>query len=165
MITVKNAKGKIELVTESQVPADQLVEELFDLWRWLRHMSYSIREGEATVQQFWLLHQLRSRGALSVGEVASALGVSQSSATIASKRLEVAGLVTRQRRSTDERVVEIRLTDAGCDKVESWRQRRRDAVAELLEPLDQAEREELARLVARVLSLTHGGEQYSRGDT
>ncbi len=144
----------IELVTESQVPADQLVEELFDLWRWLRHMSYSIREGEATVQQFWLLHQLMNRGALSVGEVAAALGVSQSSATIACKRLEVAGLVTRRRRTSDERVVEISLTEAGCDKVESWRTRRREAVAELLQPLNDEERDELGRLVARVLSLS-----------
>ncbi len=136
-----------------QVPTDQLVEGLFDLWRWLRHVSYSIREGEATPQQFWLLHQLHRRGELSVGEVAEALGVSQSSATIACKRLEVAGLVRRSRRPTDERVVEISLTAEGRCKVDSWRQRRRNAVSELLEPLDPAERDELQRVVARVLKL------------
>jgi DNA-binding MarR family transcriptional regulator len=148
-----NVKGRHGVSTDSQVSTDQLVEELFDLWRWLRHMSYSIREGEATPQQFWLLHQLRRRGALTVGEVAEALGVSQSSATIACKRLEVAGLVRRSRRPSDERVVEISLTEEGRCTVESWRQRRRQAVAALLEPLHPDERDELERLVARVLSL------------
>jgi len=140
--------------TDNLASTDQLVEELFDLWRWLRHVSYSIREGEATSQQFWLLHQLRNRGALTVGEVALALGVSQSSATIACKRLESAGLVRRTRRTNDERVVEITLTEEGRCKVESWRQRRRQAVATLLEPLSAEERSDLQRLVGRVLSLT-----------
>ncbi len=147
-----SAKGH-DVPSDNLASTDQLVEELFDLWRWLRHVSHSIREGEATSQQFWLLHQLRNRGTLTVGEVAAALGVSQSSATIACKRLESAGLVRRERRTTDERVVEITLTEEGRCKVESWRQRRRKAVANLLEPLDLEEREELQRLVARVLSL------------
>lgn len=132
---------------------DQLVEDLFDLWRWLRNMSYSIRENEVTPQQSWLLHQLRRRGKLTISEVATALGVSQSSATTACKRLELAGWVTRLRRADDERVVEVSLTEAGEAKVESWRQRRRQAVADLLAPLRAEDRDELQRLVERVLVL------------
>lgn len=140
---------------------DQLVEDLFDLWRWLRNMSHSIRENEVTPQQSWLLHQLRRRDKLTISEVATALGVSQSSATTACKRLELAGWVTRSRRADDERVVEVSLTDAGAAKVESWRQRRRQAVTELLAPLRVEDRDELQRLVERVLVLaeTSNGTQ------
>jgi DNA-binding MarR family transcriptional regulator len=147
-------KGTFELSTDQELATDLLVEELFDLWRWLRHVSYSIRKGEATAQQFWLLHQLGRRGSMTVGDVAEALGISQSSATIACKRLEVSGLVTRSRRPSDERVVEIALTDAGRDKVDSWRLRRRQALSELLAKLELGERDELGRLMARLLSLT-----------
>ncbi|HVX31061.1 MAG TPA: MarR family transcriptional regulator [Nitrolancea sp.] len=140
---------------------DQLVEDLFDLWRWLRNMSYSIRENEVTPQQSWLLHQLRRQGKLTISEVATALGVSQSSATTACKRLELAGWVTRSRRSDDERVVEVSLTEAGNAKVERWRQRRRQAVADLLASLRPEDRDELQRLVERVLELaeTSSGAQ------
>ena len=130
---------------------DQLVEDLFDLWRWLRNMSHSVRENEVTPQQSWLLHQLRRREKLTIGEVAEALGVSQSSATTACKRLELAGWITKSRSIDDERVVEVSLTEAGTAKVESWRQRRRQAVADLLEPLCPEERDELQRLVERML--------------
>jgi len=135
------------------VVADPLDEDLFDLWRWLRNVSHSIRENEVTPQQSWLLHQLRRRGKLTISEVATALGVSQSSATTACKRLELAGWVTRSRRADDERVVDVSLTDAGNAKVESWRQRRRQAVADLLAPLRAEDRDELQRLVERVLVL------------
>jgi len=133
------------------VSTDQLVEDLFDLWRWLRNMSNSIRENEVTPQQSWVLHQLRRREKLTIGEVAEALGVSQSSATTACKRLEISGWITKSRSADDERVVEVSLTEAGAIKVESWRQRRRQAVAELLAPLHADERDEFQRLVERLL--------------
>jgi DNA-binding MarR family transcriptional regulator len=130
---------------------DQLVEDLFELWRWLRHMSNAIREGEITREQFWLLHQLRRRETLSISDVAEALGISQSTATTACKRLEAAGLITRTRSEADERVVEVSLTDLGRDTVEGWRRRRREAVVELLAPLDESERDELQRLLEKLL--------------
>lgn len=131
--------------------SDQLVEDLFDLWRWLRRMSNEIRQGEITREQFWLLHQLRRRDAMSIGDVAEALGVAQSTATTACKRLEASGLITRTRRSDDERVVEVELTDHGRTTVEGWRRRRREAVAALVAPLDDPERAELERLIELLL--------------
>ena len=41
---------------------DQLVEDLFDLWPWLRDMSYSIRENEVTPQQSWVLRRAAGAG-------------------------------------------------------------------------------------------------------
>ena len=141
---------------------DQLVESLFDLWRWLRHMSNEIRQSDLTREQFWLLHQLRRRGTLSIGEVAGTLGISQSTATTACKRLEAAGLITRSRRVDDERVVEVELTEQGRSAVNDWRRRRREAVAELLAPLNDTERDELQRLIQCVLD---GTSNASRSTT
>ena len=62
-------------------------------------------ERKITPEQYWLLRLLRKRGTLSIGEVAEALGVTGSSATTACKRLEKAGLLTRERQSDDERMV------------------------------------------------------------
>ena len=139
---------------------DQLVESLFDLWRWLRHMSNDIRQGDLTREQSWLLHQLRRRGALSIGEVAEILSISQSTSTTACKRLEAAGLITRTRRSDDERVVDIALTDLGRATVEDWRRRRREAVTDLLTPLDDAEQDMLQQLIQRLLD----GTSHTRVD-
>lgn len=134
---------------------DQLVESLFDLWRWLRQMSNDIRQGDITREQFWLLHQLRRRGPLTISAVAEIVGITQSTATTACKRLEAAGLITRSRRSDDERMVEVSLTELGLTTVEGWRRRRREAAAELLAPLGEPERAELQRLIQLVL---HGTE-------
>jgi DNA-binding MarR family transcriptional regulator len=142
---------------------DQLVESLFDLWRWLRHMSNAIRQGDITREQFWLLHQLRRRGSLTISEVAETVGITQSTATTACKRLEAAGLISRSRRSDDERVVEVSLTERGRTTVEGWRRRRREAVAELLAPLSEPERDELQRLIQLVLKGT-GVSTHAPGD-
>ncbi len=144
---------------------DQLVESLFDLWRWLRHMSNELRQGEVTREQSWLLHQLRRHGTLTIGEVADTLGISQSTATTACKRLESSGLITRSRRVADERVVEVELTELGRASVEGWRRRRREAVAELLAPLNDQERDVLQHLIQCVLDGTESGGRSTTGTT
>lgn len=50
-------------------------------------------------QQYWLLRQLRRDGALNMGELVQALGITTGSATVACKRLEKAGLLTRERQA------------------------------------------------------------------
>lgn len=133
--------------------SDQLVEDLLLLWRVLRRVSHPVRQGEITPQQYWLLHQLWRKGPLSIGDLADAVGVSQSAATTACKRLEKAGLVTRQRQTSDERVVLVELTGHGREQFEIWRRRQREALAHLLAPLSEADRQELQRLVEQVLAM------------
>ena len=48
-----------------------------------------------------------------VDEIAKMLGTAASTASELAKRMERKGLITRRRSKIDERVVEIRLTDAG----------------------------------------------------
>ncbi|HET8629158.1 MAG TPA: MarR family transcriptional regulator [Thermomicrobiales bacterium] len=131
---------------------ERLVEDLLALWRLLRRASSPVRRAESTPEQYWLLTTLHRQGALPVGELAAALGITGSSATTACKRLERAGLVRRERQRSDERVVRVALTAAGAERVASWQRERREALARLLAPLDDAEREQLQRLVERVLA-------------
>jgi DNA-binding MarR family transcriptional regulator len=104
-----------------------------------------------TPEQYWLLRLLRRRGALSIGELAEALGVTGSSVTTACKRLEKAELVTRERQVDDERMVRVALTDQGLARIESWERQRRDLLTQLLAPLDSQEQRTLQQLLERIL--------------
>jgi DNA-binding MarR family transcriptional regulator len=133
------------------MPTDRLTESLMIFWRALHRLSNPIDQGEITAQQYWLLRHLKLHDASNIGELAAALGISQSSTTIACKRLEKAGLVTRRRCDSDERVVRVSLTEAGHQRIAAWRQRRREMVERFLAPLDQRERDELQRVIDHVL--------------
>ncbi len=130
---------------------EKLAEELLMLWRILRGLSHPVRHAEMTPEQYWLLRLLNSAGPLSIGELASALGIATSSATAACKRLEKAGLLTRERQVDDERIVRVSLTEQGLARIDAWRQRKREALTLLLSVLDQHEQQELQRIIERVL--------------
>lgn len=145
-------------MNHAPVATDQLVEDLLSLWRVLRRRTHPVHRAEMTLEQFWLLRHLARRGPSSIGQLAAALGISQSAATTACKRLERDGLLTRERQAEDERVVLVGLTPLGTQQVEVWRKRRRAALAELLAPLEPPEQAELERLIRRVLETAEGAE-------
>lgn len=131
--------------------ADRLVDDLLALYRVIRRGSHPVHRAEMTPEQYWLLRLLSRRGALSIGELAEALGVTGSSMTTACKRLEKAGLVTRTRQSEDERVVQVTLTEQGHERVEVWHQQRRTLLLQLLTPLEQQDQDTLQRLLELML--------------
>lgn len=133
------------------MPPEEPVEELLGLCRLLNRLANPVRRGEITAEQFWLLRQLRRGGSQTVGDIARALGVTQSSATIACQRLERQGLVRRYRGSADERVVSVALTPTGEEQWAEWRARRRTLLREMLSSLEPEEQRELRRLLERVL--------------
>jgi DNA-binding MarR family transcriptional regulator len=133
------------------MPMDHLVDEILALYHLIRRTSHPVHRAEITPEQYWLLRLLRRKGELSVGELAEALGVTGSSVTTACKRLEKAGLVTRERQSDDERIVRVKLTTQGHEHVEAWRLRRRDIVAQWLIALESDEQEMLQHLLERLL--------------
>ena len=71
-----------------------------------------------TPRQLEVLSHISRRDRWSVGEVASALGVSSAAATKAIVRLERKGLVTRNVDMMDRRCVNVRITRAGNDVVQ-----------------------------------------------
>jgi DNA-binding MarR family transcriptional regulator len=108
-----------------------------------------------------LLRLLDRAGPLSVGELASELGIATSSATAACKRLEKAGLLTRERQLDDERIVQVALTQQGRAQLDAWHQRKREALTQLLSVLDEHEQQELHQMIGRVLQAadTRGHEE------
>jgi DNA-binding MarR family transcriptional regulator len=103
-----------------------------------------------TPEQYWLLQRLQS-GPHNIGELAQGLGITTGSATVACKRLEKAGLVTRTRQAEDERVVHVSLTEQGLTQISMVREQRRTSLTHLLQVLDAQEQQELQRLVELLL--------------
>jgi DNA-binding MarR family transcriptional regulator len=66
-----------------------------------------------TYPQYLVMLVLWERDHLSVGDLGERLQLDSGTLTPLLKRMESAGLVERRRRPSDERSVEIRLTDAG----------------------------------------------------
>lgn len=66
-----------------------------------------------TYPQYLMLSVLAEEDGMTVGAIAGRLALESSTVTPPVKRLEQAGLVTRQRSQVDERQVQVRLTDAG----------------------------------------------------
>jgi DNA-binding MarR family transcriptional regulator len=66
-----------------------------------------------TYPQYLVLLVLWERGPVRVKELGAALDLDSGTLSPLLKRLEAAGLVTRDRRADDERSVEVRLTPAG----------------------------------------------------
>ncbi|ESX16557.1 MarR family transcriptional regulator [Mesorhizobium sp. M1148] len=66
-----------------------------------------------TYPQYLVLNALAEARGMSVGSIAHRLALESSTITPLVKRMEQAGLVTRQRSQTDERQVQVDLTPAG----------------------------------------------------
>lgn len=132
--------------------SDRLVEDLLALRRVMRLHTHPIQPGDITPQQFWLLRLLYTQGRMNISALAAELDVSASATTTTCRRLEAKGLVVRHRSPVDVRIVEIELTDLGRQTVEDWQLRRREAMSELLVPLDSEERQSLRELIEQILN-------------
>lgn len=133
--------------------ADQLLDGLFAIWRLMRRAISTNQQSTLTLEQFWLLRQLWQQGSMTIGELAATLGITPGSVTIACKRLEKDGYVTRDRQAQDERVVRVALTLEANEILEVWLARRREVFARFLEQLEPGEQVDLMRMIERVLEV------------
>jgi DNA-binding MarR family transcriptional regulator len=131
---------------------DELEDMLLELWRRVRKASHQMRRSQGLgMEHYLVLKDLARHGPRSVGELAERMGIASSSMTVASQHLEARGLVRRQRRTEDERVVDVILTDAGRDVVHAWWAAQRHALSSLLLKLEPTERQVLQSLLQRML--------------
>ena len=108
-------------------------------------------EDELSLPQFQMLDPLdAASGALTVSEVAVQAGVATPTATRMLDGLERDGLVLRERRPGDRRVVHISLTEDGRRRVKAKRARIAARRREIFESLSAAERKQAARVLARL---------------
>jgi DNA-binding MarR family transcriptional regulator len=80
----------------------------------LHSYSQDVRHGYGlTGPQLWAIKTLEARGGLTMGQLAHALAVHQSSVSLLIGRLHKRGLVRRRRARADQRVVQLELTPRG----------------------------------------------------
>lgn len=125
---------------------------LFRNVRRLRGRDTHLADGEVTHAQFELLIELYDRGALPVGELASAARLTPATVTQMLDHLVAAGHVERSRSDADRRVVVAALTRQGRRKVSekraAWQSRWETALAGMGDDELRAARRVLDRLAS-----------------
>jgi DNA-binding MarR family transcriptional regulator len=106
-----------------------------------------------SLSQYHLLLPLLESTALSVGELAASAGVTAPTATRGLDALEREGLVTRNTAPGDRRSVVVALTPEGRRMMLAERRRLDAKRRALFEQLEPEEREQAARLLARLAEL------------
>ncbi len=139
--------------------ADQLLDGLFAIWRLMRRAISLNQPSTLTLEQFWLLRQLWRQGPMTIGELAATLGITPGSATLACKRLEKDGHVTRDRQAHDERVVQVALTPGANEILEAWLAHRREVFSRFLEHFEPREEAVLMRMIERVLEIASSNSE------
>ncbi len=109
---------------------------------------------DLTFGQMRLLFLLSKNGPSPMSHVAEWLGVGLPAASGVVERVERHGLVTRQHRNDDRRVVECILTDDGRRLIEEVAGLRRETLRQTLGVLSDEELAEMARLISIVLERT-----------
>lgn len=100
-----------------------------------RHLRNELAALGITGLQATLLHEIKSRPGIGVGELAEAGGISAPAASGHVDRLEAAGLVRRTRSQDDRRRVGLELTEGGQRVLRSVRSRRTAWLAARLKEL------------------------------
>jgi DNA-binding MarR family transcriptional regulator len=125
--------------------AERLHWSMFRIAATFRRREYArINGGDLTLTQCSILYRLREHAPLRVTDLASLEGVTTATMTMAVGRLEELGMVTRQRDTTDRRLIWIDLTRAG-------RAAPRAAVTDVMSAMrDTMTAEDLAALSAAI---------------
>jgi len=130
--------------------SESISDLLMVLWQRWRSAS-PVKRGAITREQYWILRMLSERGEMKIKDLASAIGCTPGSASVAVKRLERTGLVRRQRGERDERVVTVTLAKRGTKRLDSWRGEQLAYMSALFEPLNAREKRVLHGLLEKAL--------------
>ena len=137
------------------MPSTDVGDLILALWQRWRAAS-PVRRGAITREQYWILRTLMDNGDMRIKDLASAIGCTAGSASVAVKRMEKGRLVRRERGKKDERVVTVTLAKRGAKMLGTWRKEQLDSMDALFERLSQEERRNLRGLLEKALS--RGGE-------
>ena len=130
--------------------SEHISDLLLVLWQRWRSAS-PVKRGAITREQYWILRTLSERGKMKMKEIASTIGCTPGSASIAAKRLERSGLVRRERGEKDERVVTVTLARRGARKLDAWRGEQLVSMSALFERLSAKEKRALGGILEKAL--------------
>ena len=130
-----------------------------------RRLRSSLYAGAGELPQAQL-HALiaLSKAELRMTELATRLGLAESTATRMVDRLDAAGLVRRTTAKPDRRSVLVELTAAGRRMAAEIEASRREFMSEVLGTLEPQERKELVRLFAKMTEALQRREANSEGN-
>jgi DNA-binding MarR family transcriptional regulator len=138
-------------VSASQLEIEAAIQALSGLWY---HQGPEVPEWvaqELTFGQMRLLYLLSKHGPAPMSRVAEWLGVGLPAASGTVDRVERHGLVAREHRLDDRRVVECQLTDAGRRLIDEIAGMRLDMMRQFLAVLNEDELAEMARVITLAL--------------
>ena len=122
------------------------------------HSRRLASEHRLTTPQLLCLRLLTQEGPLTPGTVAKEMYLSQATITGILDRLERRGLVERRRDQADRRKVSIHLTQEGTIAVKQAPLPLHERFASRLEALSAADRDEIERVLAKVVDLMEAQE-------
>jgi len=105
---------------------------------------------DLTPSQFSVLEALYHVGSMTQGKISHKVLKSGSNLTTVIDHLERDGYVRRERDETDRRVIHVRLTKAGTDKIESVLPGHFGALVEIFSVLSPSEQEMLGELCKKL---------------
>src|ERR1035437_1989586 len=138
-------------VSPNQLEIEVGIDALSRVWDKGAHDITDWVAQELTFGQMRLLFLLSKHGPSPVSRVAEWMNVGMPAASGVLDRVEKHGLVTRQHRLDDRRVVECALTDAGHQLIEEIAGMRRVVLRQTLRVLTDEELGELTRLIKILL--------------
>jgi DNA-binding MarR family transcriptional regulator len=151
----------LDLATEGIVERIQKI-----AWRINRVMDETLAAHDLNKGEWRLLGALRRHGPpyrRSPGQLADEMGLSSGAMTNRLDRMESAGLIRRQRDPNDRRAIEVELTDAGWQAWQTTTDTQAAKEALIASALDATEKEELNRLLRRLLvSLERSGGPHPK---
>jgi len=117
----------------------------------MREDRNAVSTGRISVPQFWALHYINKAGQLTVNELATALRHGKSSTSTLLNRLSDAGLVQRERGTSDRRVVYVSLTPKGKELVDQLAKNRKKGIRETYGVLTGEERAKHLAMLRKIL--------------
>ena len=147
-------------------PEDPIAQEILRSIRQLVrsisiHSKLLLRDVGLTVPQMVCLraiYDLEAVGMVTVAQVSQRVHLSPATVSRIVDRLAAAGLVLRERSTTDRRKVSMTLTPAGLERVQSLPTPLQETFLRRLAELSQDERADLLASLRRVVDLMNAGE-------
>lgn len=138
-------------VSDKQLQIEAVIDALGGIWDDKVSEVPPWVEQELTFGQMRLLFLLSKHGPSPMSRIAEWLGVGLPTVSGAVERVERHGLVGRQHRLDDRRVVDCHLTDAGRRLIEEITGMRLEMMRQFLSVLNPDELAEMARLIGIVI--------------
>lgn len=124
-------------------------EKLFFMLGKISRMSHGAHGGKDSQNR--VLHMLLRSGGMTQRELTERLDIQPGSASELIKKLETAGLITREANAEDRRTTNIMLTEEGRAQVEENRKQFKDTNRALFENLTEEEKQQLLSLLEKLV--------------